>query len=80
MTINRLLQKSVFGPDDITSMVEAYENALRTRRLIDRNEPVTEIVAKKIIETATGERDPLRLAALTIQQLGVPVTIPPVDA
>jgi len=81
MAIHRLLQNTVFGPDDITSMAEAYENALRTLGLVDRNDPVTEIVAKKIIEIAqTGERDPLRLAALTIQQLGVPVTIPPVDA
>jgi hypothetical protein len=78
MAIHRLLQNAVFGPDQIASMTEAYENALRTLGLVD---PVTEIVAKKIIEIAqTGERDPLRLAALTIQQLGIPVTVPPVGA
>src|SRR6058998_249646 len=81
MAINRLLQDAaVFGPDQIGPMAEAYENTLRTLGLVDRNDPVTEIVAKKIIDIAqTGERNPLRLAALTIEQLGVPVTIPPVE-
>jgi hypothetical protein len=58
-------------------MTEAFENALRALGLSDRNDPVTEIVAKKIIEISrTGERDPKRLAALAVDQLGVPVTIP----
>ena len=71
----RLLPEAAFGPDEIRSMTEAYETALGLLRLVDRNDPVTEIVAKKIIEIfGTGERDPQRIAALAIEQLGVPLT------
>ena len=77
MTIHRLLEKSAFGPDDIQSVVEAYESALRALGLSDRNDSITEIVAKKIIEIAhTGERNSQRLSALAIEQIGVPLTIP----
>ena len=62
MPIRRFLQTHAFGPDDIKVLSEAYADALRTLGLIDRSDPVTEIVAKKIIELAQqGERDPARL-------------------
>jgi len=64
MTIYRLLQKSAFGPEEIERMTTAYEDALRVLRLTDRADPLTEILAKKIIEIAqTGERDPARICA-----------------
>jgi hypothetical protein len=46
----------------------AFEDTLRTLRLIDRNDPAVTIVAKHIIELAkSGERDrSLRDAALEI--------------
>jgi hypothetical protein len=73
MTIHQLLRQGVFGPEEIRVMVEAYENALHTLRLVDRTNPVTEIVAQKIIEIwRTGERDPHRIAALAFEQLGLP--------
>jgi hypothetical protein len=54
-------------------MAEAYESALRLLGLIDRSDPITEILAKKIIEIAeTGERNPQRLSALAIKQIGPP--------
>jgi hypothetical protein len=38
-----------------------------------RADPVTEIVAKKIIEVAqTGERDPLHIRARAMADLGIP--------
>jgi hypothetical protein len=44
-------------PEDITPLVAAYEDCLRTLTLSDRSDPVTEILAKKIIENAqTGIR------------------------
>jgi hypothetical protein len=40
-------------------MVAAYESCLQTLGLADRSDPVTEVIAKQIIEIAqTGERDP----------------------
>jgi hypothetical protein len=62
VAIYRLLQFSAFQPEEITCMTTAYEDALRVLRLADRQDPITELVAKKIIEAAqTGERDPRRL-------------------
>ena len=73
MAIYRLLQNCAFGPDEIERMTTAYEDTLRVLGLADRADPVTEIIAKKIIEVAqTGERDPLRIRARAISELGIP--------
>jgi hypothetical protein len=43
-------------------LVGAFEEALRELRLMDRKDPATLLVAKRIIELAQkGERDPTRL-------------------
>jgi hypothetical protein len=61
MPITRLLQNASFGPDDIRVLVRAFDEALCTLR-VDRNGPVAEALAKKIIELAQhGERDPIVL-------------------
>ena len=73
MAIYRLLQNCAFGPDEIERITMAYEGALRVLGLADRTDPITEIIAKKIIEVAqTGERDPLRIRARAIAELGIP--------
>jgi len=67
MAIYRLLQNSAFGPDEINFMTTAYEDALRALGLTDRADPMTEILARKIIEIAqTGERDPARICAKAV--------------
>jgi hypothetical protein len=71
VTIRRLLQNSVLGPDEIARMSIAYEQALKNLGLVDRTDPVTELVARKIIDIArTGETDPARISALAIEALG----------
>jgi hypothetical protein len=41
---------------------DAFEAALRELKLVDRTDPATELVAKRIIDLAQrGERDPQRL-------------------
>jgi hypothetical protein len=61
MPITRLLQNASFGPDEITVLVRAFDDALGTLG-VDRNSPVAEALAKKIIKLAQqGERDPKRL-------------------
>jgi hypothetical protein len=61
MPITRLLQNASFGPDEIRVLVRAFDDALGTLG-VDRNSPVAEAVAKKIIKLAQqGERDPKRL-------------------
>ena len=67
MAIYRLLQKSAFGPDDIERLATAYESELN-----DREDPITEIIARRIIEAAqTGLRDPDSLCATAIKDLNV---------
>lgn len=73
MAIYRLLQKSAFGPEDIQLLATAYEDALRALKLNDRDDPITQLVAKRIIEAAqTGLRDPDSLCATAIKDLKVP--------
>jgi hypothetical protein len=64
MAICGLLQSSAFGPEEINRMTTAYEEGLRVLGLSDRADPMTEILAKKIIEfTQTGECDAARICA-----------------
>ena len=55
-------RRSHFGPEDIKLLSTVFEEALRELRLVDRTDPATQLVAKRIIELAQqGERDPIRL-------------------
>jgi hypothetical protein len=70
MPIIRLLEREAFDPEDITVLVAAFEDALSTLGLVNRADPLTELVAKKIIECAqTGERDPIRLRDYVLKSL-----------
>ena len=53
-----------FGPDEIAVLVSAYEAALQEVGLVNRNDPATWIIAKRILELAQqGELDPVKLCA-----------------
>jgi hypothetical protein len=57
MPIYRLLQNMPMGPEEISRLTTAYEQALRAIGLVDRNDPIAEMIAKKIIEIGqTGVR------------------------
>jgi hypothetical protein len=59
MAIYRLIANGTFGPEEIKAMTAAYEAALLDLRLVDRDDPLTEIVACAILSiTSKGERDP----------------------
>jgi len=71
MAIYRLLQQASWDQADIDRMTAAYEAALRVLRLSDRTDPLTEMIAKKIIEvTRSGEQDPANICARTLKELG----------
>ena len=73
MAIYRLLQNSPMGPEEISRLEAAYEQTLRTIGLKDRGDPITEMIAKKIIEIAqTGVRDPAQIAMRAIKEIGLP--------
>ncbi len=67
------LENLPLGPEDIKQMTAAYEQALHKIGLIDRTDPRSEIIAKKIIEVVqTGERNPARISRRALLELGIP--------
>ena len=71
MAIYRLIGESVFEPEAIERMTTAYEQALEVLQLTDRQDPITELVARKIIAFAeVGETDPDRLRQRALDALG----------
>lgn len=70
MTIYRLLQNRGFAPEEIKLMVSAFEQALTVLALKSRDDPATELVARKIIKVSqTGEGDPARICSQAIAEL-----------
>ena len=60
MAIYKLIANGCFGPDEIKAMTEAYESALIDLGISNRQDPITDLIAKSIVNiTATGERDAL---------------------
>jgi hypothetical protein len=73
MTIHRLIQSLSFDQDDIERLSAAYEDALRALHISDRDDPINEIIAQRIIEGArAGVRDPNDLSKMAIKDLMVP--------
>lgn len=65
-----LFQSQAFGPELIAAMSAAFEDTLRGLQLSNRNDPLTTMIAKKIIEIAqTGERDPQRIRQTVLQSM-----------
>jgi pyrimidine operon attenuation protein/uracil phosphoribosyltransferase len=73
MPIYRLLQNMPMGPEEISRLTTAYEQALRAIGIVDRGDPLAELLAKKIIEVAqTGIREPADISAQAIKEIGIP--------
>ena len=73
MAIYRILQRSTFRPEDVSRMEHAYELALGKLGLTDRNDPITEIVARRVIEAAqTGEQSSLRICDIALEAIRHP--------
>ena len=73
MTIRRLIQNLTFSQDDIERLAASYEEALRALHISDRDDPVNEVIARRIIEGAReGMRDPNALCQMAIKDLMVP--------
>ncbi len=74
MPIQHLLEEASFDPEEIRRLTIAYEATLELLRLIDRADPVCELIAAKIIKVyREGERDPARICARAIKDLGIPM-------
>ena len=75
MSVHRLIDMSVFGPDEIAVMSAAYEDALCILHISSRSDSLCEVLARKIIEIAqTGERDPKQIRQKALSALGIHAT------
>ena len=73
MAIYRLLQNVPLGPEEIRRLTDAYERTLSTLCVKDRNDPLTEFIAKRIFEIGqTGLRDPREISARVVEELRLP--------
>jgi hypothetical protein len=68
MPIQQLLDSNAFNPEEVTILRDVFEDTLRALKLVDRSDPITALIAKKIIELARrGDRDPARLRQAAVQ-------------
>ncbi len=71
MSINPVFGSTELQPEDLKRLELAYKYTLRSLSLVDRNDPLTRIVAEKIVEVGASERDPWKISEIVVKQLGV---------
>jgi hypothetical protein len=72
MAIYKLIANGAFGQLEIEVMSAAYESALVNLGIANRDDPITELIAKAIVNVvATGERNPELIEQRAINALGI---------
>ena len=72
MAIYKLIANGSFGQMEIEAMSAAYESALVDLGVTNRDDPITELIAKAIVNVvATGERNPKLIEQRAINALGL---------
>jgi hypothetical protein len=62
--------RSKLPPEEQETLYLAFLRALRLLHLVDRNDPICEIVARKIIKVGrTGLRDPVAISETAVKEL-----------
>lgn len=70
MPISRLLDETDLSPERRHVLQLAFDNTLRKLNLVDRNDPICEIVARKIIEIgAHSPANAVAIAEIAYRQL-----------
>ena len=70
MAIYRLLRNMPLA--ESSHLIAAYELTLRALSLVDRNDPLTAMIADKILEIgATGLKDPAEISKRAVKLLTV---------
>jgi hypothetical protein len=73
MAVNRMFRDGNIKSEEVERLNRAFTFTLRSLSLVDRDDPVCEIVARKIVEIdAAGTHEPEEIAKLAIKQLGIP--------
>jgi len=72
MAIYKLIANGSFGPQEIEVMSAAYESALIDLGITNRDDLVTHLIAKSIVNViSTGERNPELVKERAINALGL---------
>ena len=72
MPIRPYLKEGAFGPDVISVMATAFEDAWKALAASDRSDITRETVATKVIELARGgETDPVVLREMVLSEFGL---------
>ena len=78
--IYRLFKDQAFAPEHCQAMAAAFEAVLQELNLKDREDPLCELVAKKIIELGQqGVRNPGLLRQFAVRDLGLDGSHGPTD-
>ena len=73
MPINRLLRDGKIKPEEVERLNRAFTFTLRSLSLVDRNDPLCDMVARRVIEIdAAGTHDPRQIATRAMSEFGVP--------
>jgi hypothetical protein len=65
-----LVGSGAFSPEEVVILTTAFEDALRALSLLDRKDPAVAMVAKRVIELASGgEHDPILLRDAVLKSL-----------
>jgi hypothetical protein len=65
------LARKLFSPEGVDRFVAAYQQTLRSLDLVDRRDPIAEIVAKKVIEIGKRAGDAIEISKLAVNDLGI---------
>ena len=72
MAIYKLIANGSLAPDEIAVMRAAYEAALAELDVTEQHGPITELIAKAILNvTLRGERDPKEIKERALHALGL---------
>ena len=72
MPIDRLLHDGKINADEYERLDRAFKVTLRSLHLVDRNDPVCDIVAHKVLEVnAAGTHDPKEIAEIVGKHFGI---------
>jgi hypothetical protein len=73
MATRRVLREAAFDPDAVAVLTAAFDHCVQRLHLRERDDPMTELLAKKIIECArSGELDPIQLCEKALRRIGRP--------
>ena len=72
MRIRTLLVGSGLAPDEIERLCQAYKEARQALHLVERgNDPLTEVIAEKIIAVLQEGGEPAEIAQRAFKALGI---------